>query len=80
MGNRRDLVVEVYVPQLSKRLDLKMNNNMRIGDLIAQIHFFIGSDKGPGMLSDKGTGMFYDPEKTALEQGIRTGKRILYWY
>ncbi len=70
--------MEVYVPQLSKRLDLKLNHDMRIGDLIRQIHFFLGSDKKPGVLSDKGNGLFYDPDKTVSEQGIRTGKRMMY--
>ena len=80
MGNRRECIVEIYVPQLSKRLDLKLNSNMRIGDLITQIHFFLGSEKNPGILSDTGRSRPYDPEKTVYELGIRTGERILYWF
>ncbi|MCR5734001.1 MAG: hypothetical protein K6G22_05260 [Lachnospiraceae bacterium] len=80
MGRSGECIVEVYVPQLSKRLDLKLNVNMRIEDLITQIHRFVGSKKGPGVLAGSGECFFYDPGKTVSELGIRTGERVVYWF
>ncbi|MCR4924545.1 MAG: hypothetical protein K5931_11110 [Lachnospiraceae bacterium] len=72
--------IEVYIPQIAKKMDLKCEEDITVKCLLKKLKLFCKVEGGEGIMTSLEMKSFMDPEKNLKEEGVRDGDRFEIFY